>query len=147
MYPVLSLIYSECHPNIQTYWPPLRSSISSNMSHLFVKRKPFTVLSRTLSQRKKNIFFSLQQHNEFSPLRYESKESLFFWIIFYNIIVTARAGIAQLVLWLRYRPHNLGFEFQQRHTIFLLSKTSRMTVGPTPPVQWVQGVNWTGAWS
>ena len=57
MYPVLSLIYSECHPNIQTYWPPLRSSISSNMSHLFVKRKPFTVLSRTLSQRKKTIFF------------------------------------------------------------------------------------------
>ena len=53
--------------------------------------------------------------------------------------MTARAGIAQLVLWLCYRPHNLGFEFRQRHAIFLLSKTSRMTMRPTHPVQWVTG--------
>jgi hypothetical protein len=45
--------------------------------------------------------------------------------------VTAKAGVVQLVLWLRYRPHNLGFEFRQRHAMFLLSKTSRLTVGPT----------------
>jgi len=58
--------------------------------------------------------------------------------------VTARAGIAQLVLWLRYRPHNLGFGFRHRQAIFLLSKTSRLTVGPIPSVQLLLGVHWPG---
>ena len=78
-----------------------------------------------------------------SHLCYESKASLFFWILFYTIIVTARAGIAQLVHWVRYRPHNLGFEFWQRYAIFLISKTSRLWDTPAS-CSMGMGVKWPG---
>jgi hypothetical protein len=55
-YEVLSFMYSECHPNIQTHCT-------------FKNSEP---------EEEKHIFLKLNQRNDFSPLRYNSKASLFF---------------------------------------------------------------------